>query len=314
MFAEKDTPHYRSLIDRSAPDDPLQRMICFSELELVAKPGESDDPIGDERHQCCANGRLVHRYPDRVLLLVTDRCAAHCRYCFRRNRLSSSEADITAAEFAEALQYVIRHDEIREVILTGGDPLSLPDDHLLEIILSLKEIGVSSIRLHTRYPVYEPSRCDTFAQVARHLDIIVVHVNHHREVSPEFCRAATLLRAAPFLLNQSVLLKGVNDSVEELAALSRSLGGAGVLPYYLHYPDLASGTAHWRISLNDAMRLSRSLAGRLPGYLIPRLVLDIPGGKGKVPLSDDLFRQGDDGACSVKSPLTGELIDYREVL
>ncbi|MDD5677786.1 MAG: KamA family radical SAM protein [Kiritimatiellae bacterium] len=314
MLAEKITVYYRAQINSQDPDDPLAKMVIYSEKETKIKAGELDDPIGDGLYQRRANGRLIHRHADRALLLLTDRCAAHCRYCFRRKRVGWRAADITPDEFGEVLKYIAAHREIKEIILSGGDPLSLPDERLLEIINALKKAGSCSIRLHTRYPVYDPSRCKDFGRVAAQLDTIVVHVNHHREITTEFCRAAAVLRAAKFLLNQSVLLKEVNDFAQELMALSYALGAAGILPYYLHYPDLAAGISHFRIPLDDAVRLVQSLQGQLPGYLIPRLMLDIPNGKGKVVLGGDGLRRSPDGACLITAPLTGETVAYREIL
>jgi len=314
MFVEKITPYYRNLIDHDGPDGPLARMVRHSELERRVRPEERTDPIGDGRWQRGANGRLIHHYPGRALLLVTDRCAAHCRFCFRRGRLSRFSSDLTPEELAAACAYLAAHGEIHEVILSGGDPLSLADETLTAVIGAVRKAGARSVRLHTRYPVYDPVRCESFGPVAAQLDTIVVHVNHRLEITAEFLRAAAALRRARFLLNQSVLLKGVNDSEEELAGLSLALGEAGILPYYLHYPDLAPGISHFRIPLEAAIGLSRALSGRLPGYLIPRLILDIPGGKGKIPLAGQEGRKGDDGAYLFTAPLTGETVTYREVL
>ena len=198
MFAEKITDYYRGLIEKGKRDDPLARLVYFSEKENDVKAEELTDPIGDVRCQRCANGRLIHRYADRVLLLLTDRCAAHCRFCCRRGRLSTCDSDITAAELDETLRYIAGRKEVREVILSGGDPLSLADNRLLEIMSALRTTGVRSIRLHTRYPVYDPSRCAGFGEVAAQLDAIVVHVAHRREITPEFLEAARALRTASF--------------------------------------------------------------------------------------------------------------------
>jgi lysine 2,3-aminomutase len=286
MLTEKITSYYRSLIDPEDPFDPLLRMVNPSDEETEIKPGESDDPIGDIAHGRCANGRLVHRYPDRVLLLVTDRCPAHCRFCFRKRIVGKREEDISDQELEDSFRYISSDDKITEIILSGGDPLSIPDKRLREIIEGLKKNGgARKIRLHTRYPVYEPSRCEEFTSLACLVDTIVTHVNHSREITPAFRKAATVLHGATFLLNQSVLLRGVNDSPEEIEALSQGLASAGILPYYLHYPDIVPGTSHFRIPLTDAVRLADSLQGRMPGYLVPKLVMDIPGGRGKIVLS-----------------------------
>lgn len=315
MLPEKITPYYRSLIRENDPSDPLARMVIFTDQESQTHPGECDDPIGDRTHARAANGRLIHRYRDRVLILVTDRCAAHCRFCFRRTVPGTRPPDITDQEIEEAMRYIALHENIHEVILSGGDPLALSNSRLLEIMDGLKSMaGERAIRIHTRFPVYDPERCNGFSTVASIVDTMVVHVNHPREITPAFCAAAAILKEASFLLNQSVLLKGVNDSREVLESLSRGLASAGILPYYLHYPDLAQGISHFRIPLEDAIGLVGSLQGRLPGYLIPRLVLDIPSGKGKVVLSGSQLSDRSDGTHRFISPLSGMVADYRDGL
>ncbi len=312
---EKITAHYRALINAADPEDPLARMVQWSPAETVVKDGELADPIGDARHQCGAHGRLIHRYPDRVLILVTDQCPAHCRFCFRRHQVGQGGAAISEWELAEVVRYISSRPGIREAILSGGDPLSLADGRLLEIIAALRTAaGVRAVRLHTRYPIYDPDRCRSLGSVAEQLDTVVVHVNHPREITAGFARAVSVLRAARWVLNQSVLLRGVNDSVAVLEALSRDLAAAGVLPYYLHYPDLAAGISHFRVPLAAARDLAAGLQARLPAYLVPRLVLDLPGGLGKVPLAGAAWRPRPDNAGQFCSPLTGDWVNYREVL
>ncbi|OGV52725.1 MAG: hypothetical protein A2X49_16750 [Lentisphaerae bacterium GWF2_52_8] len=290
-------------------------MLRFSEEENNVQAGESQDPIGDRLHGCCANGRLIHRYPDRALLLVTDQCAAHCRFCFRRRKGELYKSEISGEEFAEALDYISSDAKIREVILSGGDPLSLSDGRLLEILDGLRSVSPPrqiAIRLHTRYPVYDPSRCESFSGLASRFDTIVLHVNHSRELSPAFSKAVAVLQKSPLLLNQSTLLKGVNDSVEELAALSRGLLSNGIRPYYLHYPDLAEGISHFRIPVKNALRLISSLRGILPEHMIPKLVLDLPGGNGKIILTENSLDMQPDGSYLFKSPLNGKPVIYHE--
>jgi lysine 2,3-aminomutase len=315
MLAVKLTDHYRSLIDWDDPADPLARMVLFSEEESRWLPAERGDPVGDGPHGAGAGGTLLHRYPDRALLLATSRCAAHCRYCFRKLRIERGEADIGDPELAEAVAYVAARPEIREIILSGGDPLSLPNARLLEIIGRFRAIPhLRGVRVHTRFPVYQPARCDTLDEVAAQVDVFVVQVNHAREVSAAFVRAMARLRPRALLCNQSVLLRGVNDSVEALSSLSWALAGAGVMPYYLHYPDLAPGTAHFRPPLERALALVGALRGRLPGYLLPRLILDIPGGHGKIVLEEPAWERVDERTLRLRSPLTGAAFEYRETL
>lgn len=315
MLAVKLTDYYRALIDRDDPADPLARMVLFAEEENRWLPAERGDPIGDGAQGAGVNRILVHRYPDRALLLVTSRCAAHCRYCFRKPRIERGEADINDSELAEAAAYVAAHPEIREIILSGGDPLSLSNARLLEIIGRFRSIPhLRAVRVHTRFPVYQPARCDTLDEVAVRVDVFVVQVNHAREVTEAFVRAMARLRPRALLYNQSVLLRGVNDSVEALSSLSWALAGAGVTPCYLHYPDLTPGTAHFRPPLERALALVGALRGRLPGYLLPRLILDIPGGHGKIVLEEPAWERVDEHTLLLRSPLTGAAYEYREAL
>lgn len=313
MLAVKLTDYYKSLIDWDDPQDPLARMVFFSEEENHCLPEESRDPIGDYHHGHGANRTLIHRYPDRALLLTTSRCAAHCRYCFRKFRIEQGEADLDDLELVEAVAYVAGHPEIREIILSGGDPLSLSNARLLDMISRFRRIPhLRGVRVHTRFPVYQPARCDTLDEVAEQVDVFVVQVNHAREVTERFARAMARLRPHTLLYNQSVLLRGVNDSVEALSALSWALARVGVTPYYLHYPDLTPGTAHFRPPLERAMALVGALRGRLPGYLLPRLILDIPGGHGKIALETSACERVNDHTFLLHSPLTDITIEYHE--
>ena len=313
MHSEKITAFYQALIKASEPSGPLARMVRISAEEQQVHAGECDDPIGDRAHARCAQGRLIHRYPDRVLLLVTDRCPAHCRFCFRKQRIEAGAGDVTDAELEAVVGYLGAHPAVKEVILSGGDPLSLSDSRLLEIVRILKGgAGVETLRIHTRYPVYEPARCAGLEAVAAQVDVFVLHVNHRRELSPDFGKAMAVLRGSALLLSQSVLLKGVNDTVPELEALVRGLAAVGILPYYLHYPDRARGTEHFRMPIEAAMALVETLQGNLPGYRIPKLVLDIPGGHGKVELSRRSIRRLSPGRYELTSPISGLAIEYRE--
>jgi len=313
MFEEKITEYYQGLIDTEVPDGPLARMLRVSECENKVREGETEDPTGDAVHSRCANGRLIHRYRDRALLLVTDRCPAHCRFCFRRRLVGKTIPDISDNEIEEVSKYLSLNEGIKEIVLSGGDPLSLSNSRLLEIIGALKAKSGLSVRVHTRYPVYMPSRCSDFHDVASLVDTFMLHVNHAKEITPQFKKAAAVLGESAFLLNQSVLLKGVNDSVDELEALSRGLFSAGILPAYLHYPDIAPGISHFRIPLKKALGLMNALQKQLSGYLVPRLLIDIPGGQGKVVLSKNPSFPPD-GKILLKSPLSGELREYLEII
>jgi len=268
---EKITAHYRSLFNEADDHDLLQLMVCYNAAEECIAPEESDDPIGDCKF---AHGKIVHRYPCRALLLATGRCAAHCRFCFRRGRLSNVD-DISDEEIRSAQKYLRAHHEIEEVVLSGGDPLSLSNARLTEIIRAVKGVLPEAlIRIHTRFPIYDPARCHDIAKLAPLVNVFVLHINHPREITAELQREMRSLSHQTTLLNQSVLLKGVNDSVDVLADLSKKMFAAGVLPYYLHYPDAAPGISHFRIPAEDAMDIIKALAKRLSGYLVPRLMID----------------------------------------
>ena len=312
MLTVKLTEYYRALIDWNDPQDPLARMTLFAEEESRLMLPERPDPIDPPQGNGISRV-LVHRYPDRALLLVTSRCAAHCRYCFRKDRIERHEADLDDAELAEAVAYVAAHSSIREIILSGGDPLALPNARLLEIISAFRRIPhLGSVRVHTRFPVYQPARCDTLEEVAKQVDVFVVQVNHAREVTARFVQAMARLRPHALLYNQRVLLRGVNDSTEALSELSWALARAGVTPYYLHYPDQVPGTAHFRLPLAQAMTLIGALRGRLPGYLLPRLMLEIPDGSGKIVLEPPACQPVGEQTFLLRSPLTGQGFEYCE--
>jgi lysine 2,3-aminomutase len=313
MLTVKLTEYYRSLIDWSDPDDPLARMTLFAEEEIGQTSPEDPEPTVDPPQGNPVSRVLIHRYPDRALLLTTSRCAAHCRYCFRKDRIERHEADLDDAELAEAVAYVAAHSSIREIILSGGDPLALPNARLLEIINAFRRIPhLGSVRVHTRFPVYQPARCNTLAEVAKQVDVFVVQVNHAREVTAQFVQAMAWLRPHALLYNQGVLLHGVNDNVATLSELSWALARAGVTPYCLHYPDQVPGTAHFRLPLAQAITLVGALRGRLPGYLLPRLILEIPDGSGKIALEPSACQQLDEQTFLLRSPLTGQVFEYRE--
>jgi EF-P beta-lysylation protein EpmB len=265
------------------PRDPLLRQVLPLGEELVAAPGFVADPLA-ELAALPARG-LLHKYEGRVLLIATGACAVNCRYCFRRHFPYAEEA--AGEGFEEALAYVAGDPSIEEVILSGGDPLLLPDRTLSGLAESLAAIPhVARLRVHSRTPVVLPERVDAglLAWLAgtRLAPVLVIHANHAREIDAAVAAAMAELRAAGVtLLNQSVLLEGVNDSVEALADLSRALFAAGVLPYYLHHLDRVAGAAHFEVGEERARRLVGEVAARLPGYLVPRLVREVPGAPAK---------------------------------
>jgi lysine 2,3-aminomutase len=288
-YATAITPAIGALIDRSDPGDPIARQFVPSLAEGDIKPHESADPIGDERHSPVPG--IVHRYPDRVLLKLAHVCPVYCRFCFRRETVGPGEDQVLSPNALEtALAYIAAHGEIWEVILTGGDPFMLSPRRLAEVTKRLEAIPhVKILRWHTRMPVADPERID--AALVRALKTgkavyVAVHVNHARELSPAArCAASRLVEAGIPLLGQSVLLKGVNDSVEVLEELMRSLVESRIRPYYLHHLDAAPGTSHFAVSIAHGQALMRELRARASGLCLPAYVLDIPGGYSKALLS-----------------------------
>jgi EF-P beta-lysylation protein EpmB len=271
---------------RGDPDDPLLRQVLPVEAETAEQPGFIADPLG-ERAALTAPG-LLQKYRGRALLIATPACAVHCRYCFRRE-FPYDEQD--GPRWQEALARIERDPGIEEVILSGGDPLSLGDARLGALSRGLERAAhVRRLRIHTRLPVVLPARVD--AGLAAWLSslkwpvVVVLHANHANEIDGEVAAACAALRSAgATLLNQSVLLRGVNDDAEALAALSRRLFEAGVLPYYLHVLDRVRGAAHFEVDEARARRIAGELAALLPGYLVPRLVRERAGAPAKVPLA-----------------------------
>jgi lysine 2,3-aminomutase len=300
------TPALADLIDPHDPTDPIARQFVPDARELIRDPAESDDPIGDDPMSPVRG--LVHRYPDRVLIKLVAVCAVYCRFCFRRERVGPGSGTLSAADFARALDYLKAHSEIWEVILTGGDPLTLSPRRIAETTKALAAIDhVKVLRWHTRLPVAAPERVTK--AMARALvtegktTVVAVHANHPRELT-ESARAACrrLAAAGAMLVSQSVLLKGVNDDPETLIALMRAFVEAGVKPYYLHHGDLAPGTAHWRVPIARGQDLMRSLRARLSGLATPTYMLDIPGGWGKAPIGPQWIHCGENGDHVVTDP------------
>ena len=285
------TPAIASLIASGGPDDPIARQFVPDARELVRDPAEADDPIGDDAKSPLTG--LVHRYPDRLLIKLVAVCAVYCRFCFRREKIGPGSPSLSEAEFSAALAYVRERPKIWEVILTGGDPLTLSPRRIAGVTAALAEIDhVKVLRWHTRLPVAEPERVSS--AMARALvaegrtSVVALHANHPRELTPE-ARAACRRLAAEgvMLVSQSVLLRGVNDDVATLEALMRAFVETGVKPYYLHHPDLAPGTGHFRLPIDEGQALVAALRVRISGLAMPTYVLDIPGGYGKVPIAQE---------------------------
>jgi EF-P beta-lysylation protein EpmB len=288
-FGLRVTRSYLARIRRGDRDDPLLRQVLPRAEELIESPGYGPDPL--QEHEATRAPNLLQKYAGRALLITTQACAIHCRYCFRREFPYSEQAETEegAGRFSAALAALAADTSIEEVILSGGDPLSLSDARLARITDAIAAMPhVQRIRVHTRQPIVLPSRVDAglvaWLRGIRLPTVVVLHTNHANEIDDEVRSACAKLRAAGVtLLNQSVLLRGVNDDVDTLAHLSRALVDAGVMPYYLHLPDRVRGTAHFDVVEADAQRLVERLSARLSGYLVPRLVREVPGAPYKVP-------------------------------
>ena len=297
-YAVAVTTHLADLIDTNDPDDPIARQFIPSPDELKAAPGERGDPIGDDAHAPVPG--IVHRYPDRVLLKLVHVCAVYCRFCFRREMVGPGKETALADEaYRAALDYIRGHEELWEVILTGGDPLMLSPRRLKEIMADLAAIDhVKIIRIHTRLPVADPNRISAALvdalKVRGAATWVALHANHPRELTSAVRAAcARLIDAGMPMVSQSVLLRGVNDDAATLESLMRALVETRIKPYYLHHGDLAPGTAHLRTTLAHGQALIRALRGRMSGLCQPDYVLDIPGGYGKAPVGPQYLRRDD---------------------
>ena len=298
-------PILAALIDRNDANDPIARQFVPHESELDRRPEELLDPIGDDAHSPVEG--IVHRYPDRVLLKLTPICAVYCRFCFRREMVGPSKAHaLSPAALEAALDYIRSHNEIWEVILTGGDPLVLSPRRLRAVMKALGEIDhVRVVRIHTRVPIADPARVTP--DLVRALKLkskptyVAVHVNHARELSPQARAAcARIADAGMPLLAQTVLLAGVNDSAEAMAELMRALVECRIKPYYLHHGDLAPGTSHLRTDIATGQDLMRGLRGHLSGLCQPAYVLDIPNGHGKSPIGPTYIERTEGGGVVVE--------------
>jgi len=312
------SPAAARLIEPADSDDPIARQYLPDARELIRHPAEVADPIGDGLKSPLRG--LVHRYRDRVLIKLVAVCAVYCRFCFRREMVGPGAQALSAEEFAAALAYVRARPQIWEAVLTGGDPLVLSPRRLAEATIGLATIPhLKVLRWHTRLPVVAPERVTR--AIARALChghdktvYVALHANHPRELSEE-ARAACrrLIDAGATLVSQSVLLKGVNDDADTLEALMRAFVEARVKPYYLHHPDLAPGTAHFRVSVARGRALMRELRKRLSGLAMPAYVLDRPDALGKTPIGPSYAAEADDGSWRIVDA-EGEASVYRDAL
>jgi lysine 2,3-aminomutase len=308
------TPHYFNLIEPDNPDCPIRRQVIPRSGEAVVTPGEMADPCGEDSHMPVPG--LVHRYPDRVLFLVTDRCASYCRYCTRSRVVSGVGEQELETDFAAVYEYLEKHTEVRDVLLSGGDALLLSDDKLRKILTRLRALPhLEFLRIGSRVPIFLPQRitpelCAMLQEF--HPLWMSVHVNHPRELTTEVRDALGRLADAGIPLgNQSVLLAGVNDNPDTMRALIHKLLRCRVRPYYLYQCDLIHGSAHLRTSVAKGLEIMEALRGHTTGYAVPQYVIDAPGGGGKVPVSPGYVVYHDNEKVVLRN-YEGRIFEYPE--
>jgi lysine 2,3-aminomutase len=310
------TPYYMSLVSPDDPEQPLRRTVVPTASEFRRAPGEADDPLGEDGHSPVPG--LVHRYPDRVLLLVHDFCATFCRYCTRSRVVGHGQLRPQEDRLQKALDYVRRTPAIRDVLISGGDPLVLSDERLEWILSQLRGIPhVEFVRIGTKAPAVLPQRITPqLCRVLRkfHPLWMSLHFTHPDECTPEAHQACTRLADAGIPLgSQTVLLKGVNDDVETLRSLFHKLLLMRVRPYYLYQCDPISGSAHFRTPVSKGLEIVAGLRGHTTGYAAPTYVIDAPGGGGKVPLQP-IYVAGRDGDDLLLRNFEGKVFRYPDPL
>lgn len=280
-------PYFASLMDPQDPGCPIRRQVIPTDDELVPFEAEMVDSLGEDAHSPLPG--LVHRYPDRVLMLVTTQCASYCRFCTRSRLVGNSEVMFSSADYQRQLEYIAEHPEVRDVLLSGGDPLTLPQRVLERLLEGLRAIPhVEVIRIGTRVPVFLPQRVDVslVAMLAKYHPLWMnLHFNHPREITPDVERALALLANAGIPLgSQTVLMAGVNDCPNLMMALVHTLVRNRVRPYYLYQCDLVHGAGHFRTPVAKGIEIMEALRGHTSGFAIPTFVIDAPDGGGKVPI------------------------------
>lgn len=308
------TPYYASLMDPADPADPLRRTKIPVASELLLSPGEYDDPLGEDTHNPVPG--IVHTYPDKVLFLVTDFCATYCRYCMRSRLVGKGTFLPDHAMWERGLAYIGAHPEVRDVLISGGDPLIMADDRIEWLLERLRGIPhVEFLRIGTKVPAVLPQRVTpALARMLKrfHPLFMSLHFVHPNELTPETAAACARLADAGIPLGgQMVLLKGVNDDAATMKRLCTGQLRLRVKPYYLHQCDAIAGSMHFRTAIADGLDLIRALHGHTTGYAVPHYMVDAPGGGGKVPLSPD-YRAGREGADQVFRNYAGETYRYRD--
>jgi lysine 2,3-aminomutase len=304
LFRMAITPYYASLMDRDDPACPIRRQAIPSVEETYANESDMADPLNEEGESPVPG--IVHRYPDRVLFLVTHQCAMYCRHCTRRRTVGEEDHMISDAEMEAAFDYIAKSPLVRDVLVSGGDPLTMSDERLERILYGLRRIDhVEVIRIGTRVPVVMPMRitADLTAMLRKYHPVwINTHFNHPRELTPDAIAAcAALVDSGIPLGNQSVLLRGVNDNADIMRELLTKLVRARIRPYYLYQCDLSRGIGHFRTRVETGMEIMQSLTGFISGYAVPKFVIDAPGGAGKVPMNPQYVLSMDDHEVVMKN-------------
>ncbi len=303
------TPYYMTLVDPRNPDDPIRRTVIPREEELTTSPEEMVDPCGEDSHSPVPG--LVHRYPDRVLFLINDTCSVYCRYCTRSRVVGSGEL---RPEFEHVYDYLAAHPEIRDVLISGGDPLVFSDDRLERIISRLRAIEhIEIIRIGTKIPVVLPQRItDNLVSMLKkyHPFFMSIHFLHPRELTPEVREACNKLADAGIpTFSQTVLLQGVNDDPVLMKHMMQQLLTLRVRPYYIYQCDPVQGTRHFRTKIRTGLNIMEHLRGHTTGYAIPTYVVDAPGGGGKIPVSPDYVLAETDEKLILRN-YAGQVYEY----
>jgi len=293
------TPYYASLISKDNPEQPIRLSVIPTLNELIQSEGEASDPLGEE--QCSPVQNIVHRYPDRVLFLVTGFCSTYCRYCTRSHMVAKDKCHVGIKAWTEGIEYIRQHKEVRDVLISGGDALTMPDSHIEYLLKNLREIPhVEFIRIGSKVPAVLPQRITrSLTNILKkyHPLFLSLHFTHPDEITPEVKEACERLADAGIPLgSQTVLLKGINDNVATMKKLMHEMLKIRVRPYYLYQCDPILGSAHFRTKVETGLDIIRGIRGHTTGYAVPQYVIDAPGGGGKIPLLPEYYigKEGND--------------------
>lgn len=306
------TPYYASLLHGKPLDNPLTKSVVPSKNELIVSPGEENDPLHEE--SMCPVENLIHRYPDRVLMLATGFCSVYCRYCTRSHMVLKDKKHYGVKAWERSIDYIRKNKNVRDVVISGGDPLTMPDSHIEFLLSSLRSIPhVEIIRIGTKVPMVMPQRITLklVKMLKKYQPLYMsIHCTHPDEITPETKEAAKRLADAGIVLgSQTVLLKGINDSVEVMKKLMHELLKIRIKPYYIYQCDPIPGSLHFRTPVSKGIEIIQGLRGFTSGYAIPHYVIDAPGGGGKVPILPEYY-QGRDGDYVVLKNFEGKLFRY----